>query len=247
MCSRTTTIIKQEGQRCIVFKGKCKSWSCEECSKLRRRALIKEAKDGKPNRFVTLTVNPNWFDGPEDRAARLAKAWRLTVAAYRHRWPTRKLEYLAVFEATKLGEPHLHIVVRGDFISQKWLSGQMKKRMGAPIVDVRQIKKQSDVVKYITKYISKRNIKFGTCKRYWRSGGYLAVSPRQERQKRNAGAVFYVLNKHYLRYAEILLEQRYLLAFVSPEKYEFDLPVGKEAPPCFWREDGWEVKPPVAV
>lgn len=247
MCIRTTTIIKQEGQRCIVFKGNCKSWSCPDCSKLRRRALIKEAKDGKPNRFVTLTVNPNWFNSPEERAAQLSKAWRLTVAAYRHRWPSRQLEYLAVFEATQKGEPHLHIVVRGDFISQKWLSGQMKKRMGAPIVDIRQVKGQKDVVKYITKYISKRNVKFGTCKRYWRSAKYLAVSPRKERQKRNAGCIFYIMTKHFIRYAATLLERRYTLTFTGPDRYEFMLPPGKEAPPDFWREDGWEIKPPVAV
>ena len=247
MCHRTTTIIKQEGGRCIVFKGSCKSWSCPDCSKKRRRALIKEAMDGKPNRFLTLTVNPNWFSSPEERAARLAKGWRLIVAAYRHKWPNRSIEYLAVFEATANGEPHLHLVIRGDFIAQEWLSGQMRERMGAPIVDIRQVKSQKGVAKYVSKYISKRAIRFGTCKRYWRSAGYLAVSPKKARQKRNAGAIFYVMPKHFIRYADFLLSIRYALTFTSPEKFEFDLPEGKDAPPGFWREDGWEIKPPVAV
>lgn len=246
-CSRSTTIVKQDGRKITVFKGKCKSWTCPECSKTRRRALIKEAMDGKPNRFVTLTVNPNWFNSPEDRAARLAKAWRLTVAAYRHRWPTRQLHYLAVFEATASGEPHLHIVIRGDFISQKWLSGQMKKRMGAPIVDIRQVKSQKAVAKYVAKYISKRSIKFGTCKRYWRSALYLAVSPRKLRQARNAGCVFYTMTRHFLMYAGDLLALRYTLAFLGPDKFEFEIPNGKEAPPGFWLDEGWLIKPPVAV
>lgn len=247
VCNRTSTIIKQDGDKISVFMGRCKSWSCPDCSKLRRRALIKEAKDGKPNRFVTLTVNPNWFSSPEERAAQLAKAWRLVVAAYRHRWPTRKIEYLAVFEATEKGEPHLHLVLRSDFISQKWLSGQMRKRMGAPIVDVRQVKGAKDVAKYVTKYISKRAIRFGTCKRYWRSAGYLAVSPRKERQARNAGCIFYVTTRHIGRYCELVLKQRYTVTWTSPETYEFTLHPGRSSPPEFWPEDGYLIRPPIAV
>ena len=247
MCHKSTTIVKQVGNRCIVFKGRCKSWTCPECAPLRRRALIREAREGRPNRFITLTVNPSWFNSPEERAAKLAKAWRLTVAAYRHRWPNRELQYLAVFEATKLGEPHLHIVARGDFIAHKWLSAQMKKRMGAPIVDVRFIKKQADVVRYVTKYISKRSIRFGTCKRYWRSAGYLKVSPSKARKLRNAGAIFFIGRRHFLRYAELLLARAINLLFTRPDCYEFDLPAGAQAPPEFWPEDGWPVKPPVAA
>lgn len=247
MCSRTTTILKQEGSRVTVFKGKCKSWSCPDCAPHRRRALIREAKEGKPNRFLTLTVNPNWFNSPEERAMRLSKAWRLTVAAYRHRWPNRKLEYLAVFEATAKGEPHLHLVVRGDFISQKWLSAQMKQRMGAPIVDVRKVQDEKQVVSYITKYISKRAIKFGTAKRYWRSAGYLAVSPRKRRRERNAGCIFYTMTRHIIRYAGDLLAKGYKLGFMRPDAFFFDLPEGRDSPPGFWLEDGWLIAPPVAV
>ena len=247
MCNRSSTIIKQVGSKITVFRGRCRSWSCPECAPLRRRQLIKEARDGNPNRFITLTVNPSWFDSPEDRAARLAKAWRLTVAAYRHRWPNRTIEYLAVFEATKLGEPHLHIVARGDFMAQKWLSAQMKKRMGAPIVDIRAIRGKDAVAKYVTKYISKRSIKFGTCKRYWRSAGYLKVSPAKAKKLRNAGATFYLYKWGYLSYAEKVLRHRIRITFVRPDQFEFDLPPWLTSPPEFWSEDGYTVKPPVAA
>lgn len=247
MCSKSSTIIKQVGSKVTVFRGSCRSWSCRECAPLRRKQLIREALDGKPNRFITLTVNPHWFNSPEERAAKLAKAWRLTVAAYRHRWPNRTIEYLAVFEATKLGEPHLHIVSRGDFMAQKWLSGQMRKRMGAPIVDIRAIKKASDVAKYVTKYISKRSIKFGTCKRYWRSSGYLAISPAKARKLRNVGAIFYIYRWSHVSYQQKVLDRGLSYTIIRPGQFEFDLPANMNSPPEFWLEDGFLIKPPIAA
>lgn len=205
---------------------------------MRRRLLIGEGKAGKPNRFITLTVNPNWFTSPEDRAARLAKAWRLTVAAYRHEFPHRECEYLCVFEATERGEPHLHIIFRGGWIDQKWLSAQMLKRMGAPIVDVRTVKSAQQVNEYVTKYISKRSIKFGTCKRYWRSAKYLAQSPRKLRQQRNAGCRFYRSHKHLDVYFEACLRFGEPITFPRPDIFEFDLPNWRNWPPWFWPEEG---------
>lgn len=247
MCSHTTTMLKQVGSKVIAYQTRCNSWNCPECAPRRRRSMMREARDGRPNRFITLTVNPHWFSGPVERAARLAKAWRLIVAAYRHRWPNRTIEYLAVFEATKRGEPHLHIVVRGDFMSHKWLSDQMKKRMGAPIVDIRAVKGAAEVTRYIAKYISKRNIRFGTCKRYWRSAKYLAVSPSKARRLRNAGATFYVYKWGLISYARQLLAKGYKLTFSSDRTFTFDLPPWLNAPPGFWLDDGWTVKPPAAV
>lgn len=238
MCARTGTVVKQVGQHLVVFKLKCKSWSCPECSRMRRRVLIREGQQGKPNRFITLTVNPAWFDGPEDRAARLAKAWRLTVAAFRHRWPGREAEYLCVFEATQKGEPHLHIMWRGGWMPQAWLSKQMEKRMGAPVVDVRWVHNEQQVNEYVTKYISKRNIKFGNCKRYWRSKNYLAKSPRLVRKERNAGARFYRTSKHIIDYFAACLELGGVFVWPREDLFEFDLPEWKRWPPWFWPEDG---------
>jgi hypothetical protein len=103
------------------------------------------------------------------------------------------MQYLAVVETTKRGEPHLHIITRSGWISQKELSAFMKKHLGAPIVDVRLVKGKKDVASYVTKYISKRPIKLGKLKRYWRSTGYLDAEKRAaERLARKPDAVWIV-------------------------------------------------------
>jgi len=238
MCTKSGVIVKLDGQDVVAFPIKCNAWTCPDCSIERRRRLIKEAKDGNPNRFITLTVNPHWFGSPDERAARLSKAWRLVVAAFRHRWPNREAEYMAVFEATKLGEPHLHIVWRGAFMPQKWLSRQMRERMGAPVVDIRRIKKAADVAEYVTKYFSKRAIRFGNCKRYWRSKRYLEVSPAEARKKRNAGCVFFRSTRHWTRYFHWIVQLGWEVTVNSYGRFWFTLPAGITHPPWWFLPEG---------
>jgi len=204
---------------------------------MRRNALIAEGLKGKPNRFVTLTCSPHWFGSPDERAAQLAKAWRLTVAAFRHRWPSRECEYLCVFEAHQSGEPHMHVMFRGGFLPWAWLKGQMAKRVGGKHVDVRYVHNPKQVAQYVAKYISKRPIRFGTCKRYWSSKGYLEKSAAQERRERNQGALFYAKNRHFTAYLEDLLRARITLVLPHPNLIEYELPPGRASPIGFWLED----------
>lgn len=200
MCRRIGSIVKHVGHIVTCMKLSCRSWGCEDCAPQRKRRLIAEANEGHPERFITLTVNPNWFNSPEERAERLVKAWRKIRKRFLALRKGHVCEFLAVFELTALGEPHLHIVQRGSYMSQKWLSAQMAELMGAPIVDIRTVKGAKEVAKYVAKYISKRNIKIGTLKRYWRSKGWLKVSRAEIRRQRNAGATFYQLDHHWKAY-----------------------------------------------
>lgn len=238
MCSSNPTIVKFQNGVYSAFKVHCNSWSCPDCAPRRRQRLIREAREGSPVRFITLTVNPHWFGSPEERAAQLAKAWRLAVASYRHRWPHHEAEYLAVFEATAKGEPHLHIIWRGGFVPQKWLSAQMNKRIGAPIVDVRRVHGQDQVIRYISKYISKRSIRFGTCKRYWSSRGWVAKSPRQLRKERNAGAIFGRTKRHITTVLEEWIAAGLSLSWDHGSIRDATLPPGRASPPGFWLVDG---------
>lgn len=200
--------------------------------------MISVARSGSPNRFITLTVNPNWFNSPADRAARLSKAWRLTVAAFRHRWPAVESEYLAVFEATALGEPHLHIVWRGGYIPQAWLAGQLRKRMGAPIVDVRRVRGRDQVSRYVAKYISKRSIKFGSCKRYWMSAKYVAASPSAARRAMRGGAVYGQWRSTLRNLIDLIWAAGLSFTLYGHELLEFQLPQGVHHPPGFWNVGG---------
>jgi hypothetical protein len=83
-----------------------------------------------------------------------------------------KLPYMAFIERTKLGEPHLHILLRCPFIPQDWLAEQMRDLIGSPVVWIEQVKGTASAVRYVTKYVGKAPAQFGTAKRYWVSAGW---------------------------------------------------------------------------
>lgn len=163
---------RQSPERAEAKPLLCRSWGCEHCQPLRRRQLMAQAASGEPNRFLTLTVNPAYLDSPESRLKALAWAWRTVVKRLRREHRGESIEYLAVVEATKAGEPHLHILLRSPFIPHFQLSKYMGELINAPIVDIRKIANRSQVVAYVAKYITKKPEQFGTSKRYWSSRHY---------------------------------------------------------------------------
>ncbi len=146
---------------------RCRSWGCPLCCESRRAQLIALARSGKPTTFITLTVNPAFGSSQYDRARRLADAWRTIVRRAKAKYGYKTIPYLCVFEATKKGEPHLHILARVEWISQKWMSKQMDELMKAPVVDIREVKDPKTIAFYITKYCGKEPHRFDSCKRYW--------------------------------------------------------------------------------
>jgi len=155
----------------------CRSWGCQECGPMRRRRLMAVAAGGDPQRFLTLTVNPQEGGSPEQRLFALSNAWRTVVKRLRRLHPSEPVEYLAVVEQTKAGEPHLHILLRSPFIPQAWLSAVMAELINAPIVDIRRIRNPREVIRYVAKYVTKAPAKIGLAKRYWTSQAYNTPDP----------------------------------------------------------------------
>jgi len=147
----------------------CRSWGCEVCAPRRRTGLMAKAAAGNPSRFITLTVNPRIGENPDARLLLLANAWRNTCKRIKRRWPDKPFSYLAIVESTKAGEPHLHILWRGPYVPQKFLSDCMAELIESPIVDIRKIKGLKEVIRYVAKYVTKNPHHFGTGKRYWSS------------------------------------------------------------------------------
>ena len=172
MLCQAQSLVKDGDRWGVAIPLYCRSWGCETCQPKRARQLICRGIRGKPNRLITLTSSSKSGETVEERAAALANAWRVTVRKARRLWPGQPIEYLAVFERTQRGEPHLHILVRGPFIPQGWLSGQMRERIGAPIVDIRLIREPEKAASYVAKYIGKDPTRFGSCKRYWATPGF---------------------------------------------------------------------------
>jgi hypothetical protein len=126
-----------------------------------------KAKSGKPDRFLTLTSRVVDSITAEQAAKDLVRAWRLIRRSLKHANPKLKLNFLAVFEHTRAGWPHLHILIRGPYLDWWWLSRQMERLTDSPRVDIRKVHNGQGAARYMAKYIGKAPGKFGTLKRYW--------------------------------------------------------------------------------
>ncbi len=177
------SLVKHSYPEITVVPLRCRCWTCEDCRPGRKARLAAEARAGSPTVFITLTTRRRSRGDPDQAARDLVAAWRTVRLEYLKQHGKRSLDFLAVFEATKLGWPHLHIVARAKWVDQRWLSRRMKALIGAPIVDVRRIKNQRQIAAYVTKYIGKNPHRFAGVKRYWRSLKYL--TPETDEDNKN--------------------------------------------------------------
>lgn len=158
----------------------CRSWSCEICNPRRLAELKRLGKAGNPTSFITLTCNPAYSKNPAVRALDLSIAWKEIRKRACKLYGYTSIPFLAVFEATKNGEPHLHILARCEWISQRWLSEQMKDLINAPIVYITRVKSKKHVSSYVAKYVGKGPTKYDYTKRYWTSKDWAAVQDEGE-------------------------------------------------------------------
>jgi len=169
---REWSLVKSEPElrqvRCLY----CRSWGCDVCQPKRKSQVIALALSGDPQRFITLTAKPDSIRDPIDQRGDLSHAWAVIVKRLKRKHPNLKIEYFVMTEATKAGQPHLHILFRGPWVPQRQLSAWMGELTNSPVVDIRVVKNGKDVANYVAKYIGKEPARFGTYKRYWTSEGY---------------------------------------------------------------------------
>jgi len=168
LCGQST-LIKTTAPGTWVFPLACRRWTCDDCRPARKAIVKAEAARGKPRLMVTLTTNPANFDNRHDRARELAHAWAAFTRYYRRKLKLSEFPYFVVFEATKRGEPHLHILTRLKYISHTLLSAFMDKRVGAPHVWLSPVLNNSHAAHYVAKYLGKATQKFEKSKRYWKT------------------------------------------------------------------------------
>lgn len=180
LCSEAITVNQGvDAARAVTLK--CRAWSCPICAPDRKKQLVALAKSGKPTTFITLTSNPAVGCSPGHRARLLVEAWRQVVKRARKKYSIKHIPYLCVFEATKKGEPHVHILARVKYIPQKWLAKQMKELNSAPNVWINEVKNKSKMAYYIAKYCGKEPHRFSSCKRYWSTRSWeLTTYEREE-------------------------------------------------------------------
>lgn len=138
----------------VVIALTCKRWGCRYCGTAKAKELGRKVKTAKPTKLITLTVNPARHESP--RKAYESTTKQLPLLARVIRQSHEEFEYLRVLEVTKKGWPHFHLVARCPFIKQSYISNAWATLTGAPIVDIRQIKRQQDVAQYVMKYLCKQ-------------------------------------------------------------------------------------------
>lgn len=171
LCSEAVAVNRNMDQG-VVSVLKCKRWSCEICQPMLRWKVMKAATRGRPTAMLTLTCQPDLFDTPDQAARRMVKALASLRKALAREKGIKKLPMIAVFEKHKSGWPHLHILLRTKFISQKWLSEKWESLTGAFIVGITKIPTIHGAAQYVAKYIGKDLASFAGCKRWWRSHDY---------------------------------------------------------------------------
>ena len=143
----------ERGDMIKIIPLYCHKWTCSQCAKVKSYEWKNIAVSGKPQRFMTLTLKENKRLSAGYQAKIIKKAWTKLVSLIRKTFGS--FDYMLVFELTKKGTPHIHVLQRGCFIPKKWLSEQWMKLTGAFIVDIRKIFNEKDVARYIMKYLGK--------------------------------------------------------------------------------------------
>ncbi len=123
-------------------------------------------------RFLTLTSSPA---SPLD----IQRSWRRLYG----RLSRRKLidGYIKVTEQTKSGLLHLHVLFRGSFIAQAWLSKIWAEVHGAEVVDIRKAYGKKGAAAYLAKYMSKAGERYSWSWR-WVYRGFAGVWSRAKQQ-----------------------------------------------------------------
>ena len=193
LCSETTLVAFDAGLAVTRFCGR---WNCEICGWENQRKLAQRILCGLPNVFITLSSNPHWQVTPDEAARKLVRMFRLLRQRARRKYELSHFDFLAVFELTERGEPHLHIANRfpphqqytphkkmtrlprvlSDL--QRWISKVMGELGSAPNVRVRDV---FDVAG-LASYMSKGPAKFQGCQRHWSSRRWvLNLHEKQEK------------------------------------------------------------------
>lgn len=137
----------------VLFVLPCKRWSCRVCARAKITRLAHSVRAAKPNRLLTLTVDPSLYVSPRHAWEETRKCVPLLIRSLRRQFGS--VEYLRVTEVTKAGWPHYHLLVRSGYLPHSVVRKIWNELTGARIVDVRQVTKSFKAYQYLVKYLSK--------------------------------------------------------------------------------------------
>ena len=93
----------------VLFCLPCKRWSCRVCAEQKIKKLAHSVRAARPNRLLTLTVDPSLYVSPRHAWEETRKCVPILIRNLRKRFG--EVEYLRVTEVTQNGWPHYHLLV----------------------------------------------------------------------------------------------------------------------------------------
>lgn len=145
--------VSPDNATAIAIPMTCKSWVCDNCREKKVAMWRSRVMRGKAQRWLTLTAIPCPDLSFIKQVEILNAAWSKLVREIRR--DLGEFHYIKFLERTRAGTPHYHIVQRGCYIPQRWLSAHWKRLTGAHMVDIRKLSNDRMVSRYITKYMAK--------------------------------------------------------------------------------------------
>lgn len=137
----------------VLFVLPCKRWSCRVCAEAKIKKLAHSVRSARPNRLLTLTIDPSLYVSPRHAWEETRKSVPILIRNLRKRFG--EVEYLRVTEVTKAGWPHYHLLVRSSYLPHSVVRTLWNELTGARIVDVRQVTQSFKAYQYLVKYLSK--------------------------------------------------------------------------------------------
>ncbi len=151
--SQTLECYSSVFERTVWMALRCNQWACKPCARRKISLLARRVNDAKPNRLLTLTIDPSlWpdpraaFDGTRRLVSELIRALRKQFG---------EIEYLRVTELTSRGWPHYHLLVRSPYIPHAVVKRLWNQLTGAIIVDLQPVRNKFQCYTYLVKYLSK--------------------------------------------------------------------------------------------
>lgn len=158
--------LKRKSGGLVTVRVRCKTWGCLGCRDQVRGRVQARIENGLSiiGRcvLITLTLKP---ENEVWDALSVQKVWRAFLQKWKKRYPERrKIVWFRMIEATKIGTPHLHVLV-GDYGSgsKMTLHAEIKpiwKEVtgGSWWVGVRQVVGPKGMASYLGKYLAKQAI-----------------------------------------------------------------------------------------
>ena len=241
LCQSTSAVLQTSDVTAAAVGVRCKQWDCDYCGPINRRTLLKRLKDVRVSSFLTLTCNPAYYPSPSVAIRKMSIAVNYLIKRLRRRFPSDYIAYLLVWEQTKSGWPHAHLLIDAPYIPQRLISLAWTALTGAPIVDIRGVRNRSDIANYVSKYLTKAPSAPAGMKRWRCSRGFLeppalpTLAPWQE------GDHWHKTNQPLSSLTDALVGTGWTPEIINPNLLILTLTGAPDAPPYWQRLRAMEI------